>query len=260
MSKSQIVLVALALVVVIGLYQLPRVVVENEQAISLETHDLSTSAEDEAIFSSLRQLLNTSLEIKKSINFADSLASLYLKYQMLDSASKYADLILNLDDSRLATYTGALIYYRAFQMSNSPVQSKVLAIKAEEQFRTLLVDDPENSVLKNKLAMTLMVTEAPMVGVQMLREVLEKDPTNRETILNLGLLAIRSRQYDKAIGRFEHLMSLDSNDYESLFYLGVSLVEYGDTLAGKRAFNRITNTADADAALKATASTYLQDL
>ncbi|MFY0605524.1 MAG: tetratricopeptide repeat protein [Cyclobacteriaceae bacterium] len=260
MNKIQILLLVLASVAIIGLYQLPRVVVENEQLASIETHDLSTSAEDEAVFSSLRQLLNTTSEIKKSINFADSLAELYLKYQMIDSAAKYADYILSLDDSRLASYTGALIYYRAFQMSNSPEQSRVLAGRAEQEFRSLLVDDSENSLLKNKLAMTLMVTEAPMVGVQMLREILEEDPNNRETILNLGLLAIRSRQYDKAIGRFETLMELDPNDYESLFYLGVSQIEIGDTLAGKKAFEKIVDTEGVDAALKATASTYIQDL
>ncbi|MFT4833842.1 MAG: tetratricopeptide (TPR) repeat protein [Flavobacteriaceae bacterium] len=260
MGRQQIIVVVIAVIAVCILYQLPRVVVENEGVTSMGAHELSISTKDEAVFSSLIQLLNNTTEIKKSINFADSLASLYLKYQMLDSAVEYANVILAIDSSRLAKFTGALIYYKAFQSTNDPQEAKKLAATAAKHIEDLLVDDPQSSVLKNKLAMTLMVTDTPMAGVQLLREILEEDPENRETILNLGLLAIRSRQFDRAIERFETLISLDSSDSESRFYLGLSQVEAGDTLVGKATLKKVIGDMNINPALKATVSSYLEEL
>ncbi|MFT6883395.1 MAG: cytochrome c-type biogenesis protein CcmH/NrfG, partial [Marinoscillum sp.] len=138
--------------------------------------------------------------------------------------------------------------------------AKKLAATAAKHIEDLLVDDPQSSVLKNKLAMTLMVTDTPMAGVQLLREILEEDPENRETILNLGLLAIRSRQFDRAIERFETLISLDSSDSESRFYLGLSQVEAGDTLVGKATLKKVIGDMNINPALKATVSSYLEEL
>ena len=105
-----------------------------------------------------------------------------------------------------------------------------------------------------------MTTEAPMAGVQVLREVLASDPENREAILNLGLLAIRSRQFDRAEERFINLLELDSTDYEAQFYYGVSLSEGGKTEEAKAVFEKLVSTSDADPALKATASSLIKEL
>merc|ERR1712072_924427 len=132
-----------------------------------------------------------------------SLAKLSLKYQLIDSAASYARMILTLDGSREAVAKASMIYYQAFQATTDAEQSKGLALEAKAGFEALLVEDPQNNFLKNKLAMTLMTTDNPMSGVQILREVLASDPENREAILNLGLLAIRSRQFDRAEERHQ---------------------------------------------------------
>ncbi|WP_258100142.1 tetratricopeptide repeat protein [Marinoscillum pacificum] len=260
MNRQQIILSVGALLAVVLIYQLPRVVVENETTVEVETHDFSISNEDETTFTSLRQQLKESSDIKKSINFADSLAKLSLKYQLIDSAASYARLILSLDGSREAVAKASMIYYQAFQATTDAEQSKELASKARDGFEALLVEDPQNNFLKNKLAMTLMTTEAPMAGVQVLREVLASDPENREAILNLGLLAIRSRQFDRAEERFINLLELDSTDYEAQFYYGVSLSEGGKTEEAKAVFEKLVSTSDADPALKATASSLIKEL
>lgn len=260
MNRQQIFLIVGAVLAVVLIYQLPRVVVENETTSEVETHDFSITSEDEARFATLRQQLKESEEIKKSVNFADSLARLSLKYQMTDSAARYARLILSLDGSREAVEKAALIYYQAFQSTTDPEVSKELALKARENLEDLLVDDSQNTFLKNKLAMTLMTTETPMVGVQMLREVLAAEPENREAILNLGLLAIRSGQFDRAEERFTNLLEIDSTDYEALFYYGVSLSEGGKAAEAKDVFEKLISNSDADPALKATASSLIKEL
>lgn len=258
MSRQQILVVVASIAAVVLIYQLPRVVVENETTAEVKSHDFSISDEDQLAFASLRQQLKASEDIKKSINFADSLAQLYLKYQMSDSAAKYAA-YLQTDSSVAAQEAAAMIYYRAFEMASQPQEAQRLAGQAGEVFRNLLETDPTNSSWKNKLAMTLMTTEAPMAGVQLLREVLAENPENREAILNLGLLAIRSGQYDRATERFDRLLALDSSDYEALFYLGVAHAESGNNEAAKDVFEQLMSKQDADPALKATASNYMKD-
>lgn len=263
MTRQQIFLILGGLIAVILIYQLPRVVVENETgsevASAEEPHDFSITDEDQNVFTSLLQQVKGDIELKKSVNFADSLAKLYLKYQQVDSATAYAEYILRADTSTSGILKAALIYYRSFQMSQAPEKATELAIKAKKAFEVLLVDDPQNNFIKNKLAMTLMTTENPMAGVQLLREVLADDENNREAILNLGLLAIKSGQYDRAKGRFEKLLSLDSTDFESLFYYGVTLSESGEIDKAQEVFQKIVNQAGVDPALKATASSYIEE-
>ena len=65
MNRQQIILTVGALLVVILLYQLPRVVVENETTVEVETHDFSISDTDQATFTALRQQLKESSDTKK---------------------------------------------------------------------------------------------------------------------------------------------------------------------------------------------------
>ena len=261
MNRQQIILLVISISAVILIFQLPMVVVENEPVSEVSIpHEVSISDEDRVAFSSLTDLLRKSENTKNSVNFADSLARLSLKYQLVDSAVYFASIILEEDSSESGRYKAAHIYYRAFQVVDSRAQVEVLAGKARAIFEELLVADPENSSLKNKLAMTLIATDTPMAGVQLLREVLEADPENREATFNLGVLAIRSGQYDLAIERFSQLISLNSDDDEAIFYLGVAYVESGKNQDAKKTFERLIDQEDADPALKATASTYLKDL
>lgn len=49
-------------------------------------------------------------------------------------------------------------------------------------------------------------TSEPMKGITLLKEVLEKDSTNVDALMNLGLFAERSQQYDKAVERYAAIL------------------------------------------------------
>jgi tetratricopeptide (TPR) repeat protein len=58
-----------------------------------------------------------------------------------------------------------------------------------------------------------------MMGVGLLKEVLQQDPDNRKALNYIGLFSMQSAQYDKAIERFEHLVKLGpDNDPDYPFY------------------------------------------
>jgi len=258
MKKSQLWLVLGAVALVVGLFQLPRVVVENEK-VGMETapsHDFNVPAESRLTINALRRSWEEELDIQKRLNFADSLASLYLDFQLLDSAVWFVDHIKSTNQEGRELRIADL-YFWAFQRTPDAAKAKEYGAKAGAELRRLIERYPTNSSLKNRLAMTLVATENPMQGIQMLREILEEKPGDAETLKNLGILSIQSGQFDKAEERFRELLAADSSDLEVLFYLGMSLMEQSKP-EGRQIMESLA-ASDVNPAIKALATEYLEN-
>lgn len=261
MTKSQSLLVLLAVVLVIILFQLPRSVVENEQlqeVASVENHSMEIPQEVDNQINELRRLIEKEENKDKKINFAHSLARRYLDYGVLDSAITYAEAIQSWEKE--PSELSADIYFTAYERSANPEKGKEYALKSREILKRLLEKDPANMTLKNRLAMTLVVSENPMSGINMLREILAQDETNRQAILNLGLLAIQSGQFERAKDRFENLVSMDASDHEAKLYLAVSLMEINQQSQARLLLEEILAAQDSIPAIKMMANDYLKSL
>ena len=237
MNKAQLILTSIAVIAVVILFQLPRQVVENDQlqeVTETESHSMSMPQEVENQIAELRRLIQDNNNFDKRANFAHSLARRYLDYGVLDSAVGYAKRIESWSEG--PSEQAADIYFTAFERSPSPEQGVGYAEEARRILNELLDKDPSNLYLKNRLAMTLVASENPMAGIGMLREILAEDETNRQAILNLGLLAIQSGQFERAKERFENLVSLDAEDYEAKLYLAVSMIEINQQLQARLLF------------------------
>jgi len=258
MSKAQLWLIVGALVLIFALFQLPRVVVENEK-VGLETapsHDFNMPVDMRLKINDLRRSWSSESDIQKKLNFADSLASLYLDFQMLDSAVWYVDHIKSVGSAGRELRIADL-YFWAFQRTSDATQAKEFGAKAGAELRKLMDAYPTNSSLKNRLAMTLVATENPMQGIQMLREILEEKPGDAETLKNLGILSLQSGQFDKAEERFRELLASDSSDLEVLFYLGMSLMEQSKP-EGKQIMEVLASSKE-NTAIKSLATQYLEN-
>ena len=240
----------------LGLYQLPRVVVENDAETSVETHEFEITPDDAQAISSLKQLIAAS-EKEKSSSFADSLAKYFLRYGMLDSARLVSEAMLKRDSSLSTKEKAVEILYRIFERAGSGDEASMQAVRLRPLIESLLEADPEDLSLKNKLAMTLVTTENPMSGIMVLREIVAADPENREALINLGLLSIQSGQFARAVERFEDLVALDSSDFEAKLYLGVSYQETGRVAEAKQMFTEVSNADSADPAVRQASKEYL---
>lgn len=264
MNKAQIYLSVGALALVVVLYQLPRSVVENDQLQEVETsaqpssHGFEVPQEVRARMNQLITLVDEAENVDKKTNFAHSLASYYLDYGNLDSANVWAGQIEGWEDgpSKLA----GDIYFKAFERSQNQENAKLYAEKAKAILQELVGKDPSDLFLKNRLAMTYVLSETPMSGIAMLREVLEQDPTNRQATLNLGLLAIQSGQFERAKDRFARLVSLDATDQEARLYLAVSMMEINEQSQAKLLLEEILSSSDSIPAIKMMAKDYLNGL
>ncbi len=68
----------------------------------------------------------------------------------------------------------------------------------------------------------------PMQGIMMLREIVAKDTNNVEAHYWLGVFAVQSGQYDKAIPRFEKVLRLEPNYINAYMDLGAVYKELGE--------------------------------
>jgi len=75
---------------------------------------------------------------------------------------------------------------------------------------------------------------APMVGIKMLKDVLTDDPENKYAIWTLASFSKQSKQYDKAIGRYEDLLNIETSSKERMNIY----VELEDCFVNTGQFNR----------------------
>ena len=104
---------------------------------------------------------------------------------------------------------GLIIIYLLFQLPTS-----VMDIEN--------VEEKVNQTTSISRAMDLIRGENPMEGIFMLREILEKDPKNKEALYNLGVLSIHTAQYQNAVNRFNQIIAIDSSDKRAYLQLGIS--------------------------------------
>ena len=276
MLRSKILFAISAVLLVITLFNLPKIVVENDQrdiatgqnadeetsrdnAAEANTHTSSIPSEVLDQIVNLRDLVKNSVDNKKSAIFADSLAELFDRYNRLDSAAKYSELAAtNLPNVKTWERAGES-YYKAYSFAVNREKQKFLAAKAKEFFEKVLKMEPERLDLEAKVAMTLVTTSAPMEAVMRLRAVLEKDPGNETAIFNLGTLSMQSGQYDKAVERFTRLVKINPQNSQALFYLGISYFNLGENAKAKEQFLAVKELED-DPSILTTVDGYLEEI
>ncbi|MCG8389263.1 MAG: tetratricopeptide repeat protein [Cytophagales bacterium] len=269
MIKTRILLFAVAALLIIMLFSLPKSVVENE-ADSIDNkeivantegnpHETGVDSDQAETFSRLNQQLLDSEDSEKSLIFADSLAMLYISLNKYDSAAQFFDLIAEKAPTRENWLKAGNTYYDAFGFAMDAEKRRILGEKAAVYFNRILEEEPANFEVKNKLAMTYVSSTNPMQGVMMLREILQQDPQNEQALFNLGVLSMQSGQYDKAVERFSNLVELYPKNTQAHFFLGVSYLETGASDKAKEQFLRVKSLDD-NPSVQATVDSYLEDM
>lgn len=264
MKKIHFVSIGISIALILLIFQLPRVVVENEKVQEIqneqtEQHGMSVPQNVVEKIKELRSLIKKEENLEKKAKFAHSLSRIYLDYGKLDSAVLFANRIKQWK-SAFSSVLFSDIYFTAFERAQNQETAKIYADSAKSELQVLLDKDPNNLDLKNKLAMTLVVSDNPMSGIMMLRDVVKEDPKNRQAQLNLGLLSIKSGQFSKARERFKQLVLRDSTDYEAKLYLAVSLLETNKESQAKEVLQEIINTNDSIPIIKQMAVDYLKKI
>jgi tetratricopeptide (TPR) repeat protein len=90
--------------------------------------------------------------------------------------------------------------------------------KGSQDVEAAPADTSEMSEVEKAVA--LVQGSSPMEGIMKLREILEKDSTNVEALLYMGLFSVQSGQLDKARERFESVLRYEPGQLDAHWQLG----------------------------------------
>ena len=257
MKKSQLILIAVGILAVVGLYALPKVVVDNDSTGAkmeesetskdstsslTEMHGNELSSENRTQADQLKSNYLNAPSAEEKVGYAQVLAGIYQEEGLFDSAAYYwsgaAELMPN--NMFLAEEAGKA-NYEAFTFALDKTKVESLAEKTRLYLTKVLEKDPKRLDLKTKIAMTYVSSSNPMQGITMLREVLEQDPQNEDGLFNMGVLSMQSGQYKRAVERFEELVKYHPDNLQGQFYLAVSYFEAKEKNKAKAQFEAVKN-------------------
>ncbi|HTF30636.1 MAG TPA: tetratricopeptide repeat protein [Flavitalea sp.] len=269
MLKKRLLLIAICAISIWLLFQLPKVVIENEGRLtgtrvedSIATNipdHVQAPAEIRRVIGELKKEFARSTEKEKNAIFADSLANLYRAANQFDSAAWFAEKASEFFNSTGSWTKAADNYYQAYTLALNQEKQRSLAGKAQEFYGKVLQREPDNLEARTKMAMTYLTSSNPMQGIAMLREVLEKDPKNELALFNMGMLSIQSGQYDRAIERLKELVAINPSHIQGQLLLGLAFMNSGDKESARAQFEKVKEM-DKDPAVQATVDSYLKDL
>jgi len=127
----------------------------------------------------------------------------------------------------------------AYRFSQDSTIQAGLVANSVEAFQNAVKLKPDNLDAKAGLGVADVNGGAPspMTGIGLLLEVVAKDPGNRPATLNLGLFAMKSGQYEKAIVRFKTLIA-QKPEIEPYFYLAESYKQLGQKQEAIEAYQK----------------------
>ena len=269
MLRKRLIILAVCAISIWLLFQLPKVVIENEGRLTgsrgQDTADagipdhVEVPAETSRVIGQLKKEYDNSTEKEKNAIFADSLASLYRTANQFDSAGWYAEKASEFFNTSESWIKAADNYYQAYTLALNQEKQRRLAEKAQEFYGKVLQREPENLEVKTKMAMTYLTSSNPMQGISMLREVLVKDPKNELALFNMGMLSIQSGQYERAVERLEELVGINPSHIQGQLLLGLALMNSGQKDRARVQFEKVKEM-DKDPAVQATVDSYLKDL
>jgi tetratricopeptide (TPR) repeat protein len=273
MQKSQVIILAGSIALCGLLYSFPKVIVSDKdklpagaQAASASSapaesaaHVSSLTPEQAATLNRLRSGYLSSTDKEKKVKFADSLANTFREFSQFDSAAHYAEQIALAKGSADAWLRAGDAYYDAFNFATDAKLAGQMGEKARGYYQKVLASQPAQLDVKARMAMTYVSTDNPMQGISLLREVLQQEPDNQTALLNMGLLSIRSGQYDKAVERFSQILTKYPDNEQARFYLGISYAEMGQAEKARPILEGIKEKTN-DPVMRSTADEYLKNL
>lgn len=189
----------------------------------------------------------------------DSMAMVFTEVGLYDSAATYRAQLAKLVPTAVNQQKAGDVYYDAATLALNEDKRKNYQASARKWYDAALKTDPKNLDSKAKLALTYVDSDNPMQGILMLREVVTTNPNHELATYNLGIFAMQTKQYDKAIGRFEQLTKINAKDPKGWFYLGLCQKELGNLAEAKKSLTQAKSVTK-DPAVLASIDDVLKDL
>jgi tetratricopeptide (TPR) repeat protein len=127
-----------------------------------------------------------------------------------------------LENSQKSLTFAAQFFLDGIRRQENPDLQRWMGLEAKDLFEKALQLDPENDSLKVGLGSCYLfgnISESPMQGIMMIREVAEKHPDNMYAQFMLGMGGMVSGQFDKAIDRLLKVAQHEPENAEAILML-----------------------------------------
>ncbi|HMG16822.1 MAG TPA: tetratricopeptide repeat protein [Saprospiraceae bacterium] len=203
-----------------------------DQVINIQKDSISAESKKEIEFVE-KSLLNTSTDSMK-LELLKKLASLWYKEGKAVVSAYYAEKIAEKENTAEAWQIAGTTYRLGIQNTNNEKLKDLSSQRAVKTLETAIKLDSAKITYKIQLAMVYVdrpLQNNPMKGILMLRDLNEKYPDQPGVILQLGQLAMRTGQYEKAIERFKKALTLLPKESNIYCLLADAYTAKGDNVA-----------------------------
>ncbi len=143
-------------------------------------------------------------------------------------SAMYLEVVAKADPSLTNWLSSGDRFLKAFDNTQDSLVKPVMLQKANASFTNALALDSANIEGKTGLGITIVNgMGAPMQGIAMLLDVVKKEPKNFKANMNLGMFAMKSGQFDKAITRFNDIISNIKATPDVYFWLATAYESLG---------------------------------
>jgi tetratricopeptide (TPR) repeat protein len=264
--SQQLLLVAGASALTIALYLAPQKVSKEKKETSTETSgfDLLLNSSKAGLQRQEAEII-TSLESKvekddRNLSLLDSLGRRWDALQKPGIAAHYFEEHATRDNTESSWLNAAYRYFDAFKSTTDSSERSTMVDHAIRCYENVLKVNPKNLDAKTDLGVCYAEgTSNPMQGIMMLREVVTENPAHENAQFNLGVLSMRSGQYEKAAERFEKVLTINPARKEMYLLTGRAYMMAGNNSKAAENFEKLKKES-ADAALVAEANNYINQL
>ena len=254
MKKPQLITIAIALLLVGGLYFFGPTKGKKEKSepapVTSNMDDGHTAVNIDTFLILGKKKLNSEQvvrinELEHSISRGDVKEQQLKVYQQLarfwyDSANAfepfawYTAEAARLENSEKSLTFAAQLFLNNLQQDDVSDRRKWKALQAKDLFERSLKLNPDNDSAKIGLGSCYLfgnISASPMEGILKIREVTQKDSNNVYAQMMLGKASLLSGQLDKAEERFKTILRIKPQSLDALLLLGEIAERKGDKKA-----------------------------
>lgn len=203
-----------------------------DQIIINQKDSLSVVAKKE--IDSLEQSLKAATTDSVRVDILKRLSSIWYTEGKSLVSGWYAEKVAQKVNTAEAWQIAGTTYRFALQNDRDEKLREISSQRASKTLENAIKLDSSNIAYKIQLAMVYVdrpLQENPMKGILMLRELDSKYPNQPAVIIQLGQLAMKTAQYDKAIERFKKAVALLPNETKIYCMLADAYTGKGDNAA-----------------------------
>lgn len=158
-------------------------------------------------------------------------------------AGHFAEEVATLRNTAESWGIAGTTYFLGLKNASAEKEAKYAKNKAVLALEKAISLDPDNIDYKinHALIMVDFPDEGPMQGILMLRELNEKNPDNVSVLNQLAKLAIRTSQWDKAIARLSHALTVDPDNKTATCLIAQAYQGKGDLSSAEPFFKKCNN-------------------